>query len=125
MTKTTAKLKKSKSSSKVTSKAKKQSIASVALNLSLINAVFALLFVALVIVLNISMPEKSNSVAEFIGWTLLAINFVVTPFIAIVAVFFSVKSLSVRKDMAQSVTALSVVILSGIIFTASWGISIS
>lgn len=132
MTKTTKSSPKKSSKKNAASKTKaakaslnNQALAKSALALALINALFAVLFVAIIGVLYITLPGGNSTVAEVIGWILLAINVAVTPFLAIAALIMAGVSIKRRTNRMQSVTAICIVLLSGLMFVSAWGLSIS
>ncbi len=131
MTKTTKKpVKNTSKSSSAKSKAtksivNKHNLASTAMVLALINALFAVLFVAMLSVIYLTLPGGNSTVAEVIGWILLAFNIVISPFIAVAAIIMALVSVNHKTNRMQAATAIIIVLLSFLMFGATWAMSIS
>lgn len=104
---------------------KKQNLASPALALALVNALFAVLFVAMLGVIYLTQPGGNSTVTEVIGWILLAFNLVVSPFIAVAAIILALVSVKHKANRMQAGTAVIIVLLSFLMFGATWAMSIS
>lgn len=104
---------------------KKQNLASTALVLALVNALFSVLFIAIVAILYRILPDQTGSMTEVVAWILLAINVVVAPFIAATAIIFAIASISRKSNRIQAITAICIVLVSALMFVATWGMSIS